>query len=226
MFIDEWFQNDFYKKLPLGYHSNYCFGQILWTPAHYVAEDLHLWRPEYDPNEPTRSLATRFNMVGMPGDAYNRSFPLHAPKLEIDEEFVVVRAKRRPVILVQATAPLADISNRGFRRFGRNRVMVAQVFSIVDKKTNQSKYDPSLIERVRRMEFPQLLFLPAFPGGSIPVDSLLRLDETQIVPIKHIEAKQFCLGDDVQQTLKSQIQFLLTGDGEEYTSLREILLAS
>ncbi len=30
MFIDEWFGNSFYKKLPLGYHNdaNFCFGQI------------------------------------------------------------------------------------------------------------------------------------------------------------------------------------------------------
>ena len=51
MFIDEWFGNTFYKKLPLGYHhdANFCFGQVFWTHAYYPHENLELWRPVPDP---------------------------------------------------------------------------------------------------------------------------------------------------------------------------------
>lgn len=33
MFIDEWFEKDYYKQLPLGYHvqSSYQPGQFFWT---------------------------------------------------------------------------------------------------------------------------------------------------------------------------------------------------
>jgi hypothetical protein len=37
MFIDEWFDKDFYKQLPLGYHTqaNFAFAQFFWTHAYY-----------------------------------------------------------------------------------------------------------------------------------------------------------------------------------------------
>lgn len=62
MFIDEWFGEDFYKNLPLGYHNpaNFCFGQVSWTHAYYPHENLELWRPVPDPAEPTKTIASQF----------------------------------------------------------------------------------------------------------------------------------------------------------------------
>ena len=103
MFIDEWFDKDYYKKLPLGYHTqaNFAFGQFFFTHAYYAHENLELWRPVVDPNEPTKTIASNFRLVAAGKDAFRRSLPLHAPKLETNEEFLVVRAKRRPVLLIQ-----------------------------------------------------------------------------------------------------------------------------
>ena len=57
------------------------------------------------------------------------------------------------------------------------------------------------------------------------MDSMLRLDEAQSVFVPHLEAKQFCLGDEMANILRHQINFLLTGIGpNDYTELREILL--
>src|ERR1017187_10232643 len=65
MFIDEWFGDTFYKKLPLGYHNdaNFCFGQIFWTHAYYPHENLELWRPVPDPAEPTKTIASQFESL-------------------------------------------------------------------------------------------------------------------------------------------------------------------
>ena len=51
MFIDEWFGDNFYKKLPFGYHNpaNFCFGQVFWTHAYYPHENLEFWRPGTGP---------------------------------------------------------------------------------------------------------------------------------------------------------------------------------
>ena len=223
MFIDEWFEKDFYQKLPLGYHANHSFGQIFWTHAHYSFENVQFWRPVIDPDEPTKTIASTFNMVGWPSDAFNRPFPLQAPALKTDEEFIVVKAKRRPVVLIQTERPLIGIKNAGYRgKFGRHRTLVAQMFSIADKRTGESKYDNALVERVRRMEFPQLLFMPKTAAF---VDSFLRLDEPQSVFVPHLDATDTCLGAAIQDVLKHQLRFLLTGDGPEYTMLREMLLA-
>ena len=95
MFIDEWFGAAYYKKLLLGYHNeaNFCFGQIFWTHAYYPHENLDLWRPIPDPAEPTKTIASQFRITAAGQDAFKRGLPLHAPKLETNEEFIVIRAK-------------------------------------------------------------------------------------------------------------------------------------
>ena len=188
MFIDEWFGDSFYKQLPLGYHNeaNFCFGQIFWTHAYYPHENLELWGPVIDPTEPTKTIASQFRITAAGQDAFKRNLPLAAPRLETNEEFIVVRAKVRPVILIQAELPLAGVSNRGFRgKIQRRRTLVAQVFGLADSATKEPQFSPAFVDRVRKMEFPQLMFLPE-KTGVFPVDSMLRLDETQSVFIPHL----------------------------------------
>lgn len=167
MFIDEWFRDGFYKKLPLGYHNdaNFCFGQVFWTHAYYPHENLELWRPVMDPAEPTKTVASQFRITTAGQDAFKRTLPLHVPRLETNEEFIVVRAKIRPVILIQTELPLAGVDNRGYRgKIQRRRTLVAQVFGLADSVTREPQFSPAFVDRVRKMEFPQLMFLPEKPG--------------------------------------------------------------
>jgi hypothetical protein len=227
MFIDEWFSTAFYKKLPLGYHNeaNFRFGQIFWTHAYYPHENLELWRPVLDPAEPTKTMAAQFRITTAGQDAFKRTLPLHVPRLETNEEFIVLRAKVRPVVLIQTELPLAGVDNRGYRgRIQRRRTLVAQVFGLADTKTGAPEFNPSFVDRVRKMEFPQLMFLPQ-QAGIFDVDSMLRLDETQSVFVPRLDPRQFCLADDVANILRHQINFMLSGVGpNDYTELREILL--
>ncbi|HET8580807.1 MAG TPA: hypothetical protein VFL31_07395 [Nitrospiraceae bacterium] len=227
MFIDEWFEENFYKKLPLGYHNdaNFCFGQIFWTHAYYPHENLELWRPVIDPNEPTRTTAANFRITPAGQDAFKRTLPLQTPRLETNEEFLVVRAKVRPVILIQTELPLAGVDNRGYRgRIQRRRTLVAQVFGLADAVTGEPQFNPAFVDRVRRMEFPQLMFLPE-NAGVLKVDSMLRLDEAQAVFVPHLDATQFSLADEVVNILRHQLAFLQTGIGpNDYTELREFLM--
>ena len=227
MFIDEWFRDSFYKKLSLGYHNeaNFCFGQIFWTHAYYPHENLELWRPLPDPAELTKTIASQFRITATGQDAFKRTLPLHVPKLETNEEFIVVRAKIRPVILVQTELPLAGLDNRGYRgRIQRRHTLIAQVFGLADSVTREPQSNPVFIDRVRKMEFPQLMFLPEM-AGVFAVDSMLRLDGVQSVFVPHLDAKQFCLGDEVATILRHQPAFLQTGIGpNEYTDLREVLM--
>jgi len=227
MFIDEWFADNFYKKLLLGYHNdaNFCFGQIFWTHAYYPHENLELWRPAMDPNEPTRTMASQFRITAAGQDAFKRNLPLQVPRLETNEEFIVVRAKVRPVVLIQTELPLAGVDNRGYRgRIQRRRTLVAQVFGLADATTGEPQFNPAFVDRVRKMEFPQLMFLPE-KAGLFAVDSMLRLDEAQSVFVPHLDARQFCLGDEVAAVLRHQLAFLQTGIGpNEYTELREFLM--
>jgi len=225
MFIDEWFGDDFYKKLPLGYHRNYSLGQIFKTHAYYPHENLEIWRPIPDPTEPTKTIASNFQITAAGSDAFKRGIPLASPKLETNEEFLVVRAKIRPVVLVMPEAPPFGVENRGYRgKIQRHLCLVAQVFGLVDIRTGREEFNPSFVERVRKMEFPELMFVPA-KSGFLDVDSLIRLDELQSVFSANLEPSQLALSDAVSDILSGQLQFLLTKTGPtNYTELREMLL--
>jgi hypothetical protein len=229
MYVDEWFGADFYKELPLGYHTqaHFAFGQFFWTHAYYPHEHLELWRPVFDTGETTKTLAINFRITPAGKDAFKRALPLHAPKLETNEEFLVVRAKRRPVVLIQPELSAMGVDNKGYRgKVQRHRCLVAQVFGLADAKTGRAEFAPSFVDRVRKMEFPQLLFLPK-KAGLLEVDSILRLDELQSVFAPHLDATQFAFADDVAAIFKGQFQFLFAGAGpSEYTALREMILKS
>src|SRR5262249_20423326 len=108
----------------------------------------------------------------------------------------------------------------------RRRCTVAQVFGLASTKTGQPDFSPSFVERVRKMEFPQLFFLPK-KAGLLDVDSILRLDELQSVFVPHMDASQIALGKEAKAILMGQLQFLIAGVGpSEYTILREMILKS
>lgn len=115
MFIDEWFNKDFYRELPLNFHNEFVFGQLFSTHAYYPHENLELWRPVPNPGEPTKTIASKFQLQAAGNDAFKRLYPLQAPKLETNEEFLVIRAKKRPVVLLQAGSILNETDNKGFR---------------------------------------------------------------------------------------------------------------
>src|ERR1700680_638433 len=181
MYIDEYFGDGFSNPLPLGYHQHFSFGQIFRTHAYYPHEHLELWRPIPDPTEPTKTMASQFQIVAAGQDAFRRNFPLASPKLETNEEFLVLRAKKRPVVLVMPETPPFGVDNKGYRGKVQRRIcLVAQVYGLADMRTGREEFNPSFVERVRKMEFPQLMFLPVRPGF-LELDSLLRLDELQSV---------------------------------------------
>jgi hypothetical protein len=228
MFIDEWFDKAFYKTLPLGYRSNLTFGQICWTHAYYPHENLQFWRPVIRPGEPAKSIAREFQLVGATADAFCKSYPLEAPKLATNEEFLVVRAKRRPAVLLYSpSTELSEIASTGFPgKVSRRLALVAQVFGLSDPKTAKPVFPQSFIDRVRKMEFPELMFLPKTPGV-LEVDSLLRLDEVQSVFLSHLDPTNCSLGDEVVDALKGQTQIIFgIRESNYYTILREEMLQS
>jgi hypothetical protein len=226
MYIDEYFGSAFFKQLPLGYHSHFSFGQIFRTHAYYPHEHLELWRPILDSSEPTKTSASQFKIQAAGQDAFRRNIPLATPRLETNEEFVVIRAKRRPVMLVIPEAPPFGIDNNGYRgKVQRHLCLVAQIFGLADVKTGREEFSPTFVERVRKMEYPQVMFLPACPGY-LEIDSILRLDELQSVFTANLEPTKIALGDEAADALRGQLQFLFSGTGPSlYTELREMLLS-
>jgi hypothetical protein len=224
MYIDEYFDGEFYRQLPLNYASTFAFAQFYWTHAYYPHENLEVWRPIHEPNEQTKTIATSFRIENKPRDIFRKSLPLGSPKLEAREEFMVVRAKLRPVVLITPELAVAAVERDKDRRLlNRHRCLVAQVRGLVDPHTQREKLSASFVNRVRLMEFPQFMFLPK-SAGLLEIDSLLRLDELQSVFTPHLDPTQFALGDSVARILKEQFKYLLTGAiSHDYAYLREAL---
>lgn len=226
MFIDDWCADlGFYKELPLNFRDILSFGQLFLTHAYYPHENLQFWRPIPEQNDPTKTIANSFRIEPAGQDAFKKKLPLGAPKLETNEEFIVVRAKKRPVIMLLPESASLDKLNKGYRmKLQRHLCVVAQVFSLTDKVTGQAKCDPDLLDRIRRMEFPQFMFLPKKPGV-FEVDSLLRLDELQSSFTGNLTALQYALNDEAAKILRDQFRLLLTGrTSKEYIDLREFFL--
>jgi len=184
-----------------------AFGQIFRVPAYYPHSRLQVWRPKvFDRN---LSIASDFNLE-VPKDAFARQLPYSAPPLATNEEFLGIKAKKRPVILVQPPDPkLATVPPiRGGAKLVRNIAPVGLLYSAVDA-AQMSKCDTAFLYRVRLLEYPQFLFIPS--SGPVVVDSLARFDELQSVDVGNLEPTGYSLNPEIVGILKSQVSFLLTG---------------
>jgi hypothetical protein len=161
-----------------------------------------------------------------PNDAFNRNTPLYSPKLEINEEFPIIRSKKRPVILIAPVPEKIDI--RDIRRGGKinlNLCIVAPLYSVVDKD-GKAKYPDKFLDRVRKLEFPNIFFVPKKSSEGIR-ESICRLDRFQGCFHNQMRPLNLCLDDEVLKVFKGQIEFYLTERyGDDYEVYRESLLSS
>jgi hypothetical protein len=157
MRLDEFIEG-FYQKLGTDFRANVRAGQICNAPFLYSYENAEVWRPSKFDGSQTQ--ATDFSIVARPGDAYQRSATIHSPRLESYEEFPVVRAKHRPVVLLVPDPPEVGIRDfRGGGRINRHLCLCAPCYGVVDAM-DKSKYPQNFIDRVRLLEFPQFMFYP------------------------------------------------------------------
>jgi hypothetical protein len=220
MFLDE-LVGDFYQELSTDFRASLRFGQICGTPVLYSYEHAELWRASsFDASE---TQATDFSIISRPSDAYRRSTTIHSPRLEPYEEFPVVRAKFRPVIMLVPDPPEIAIPDlRGGGRINRHLCLVAPCYGVVDAMS-KSKYREEFLNRVRCLEFPQFMFLPNMT--CMPKDSLLRLDSIQHAFHNQLDPTRWALSPDIQAILRGQLSFLFAGlyDGE-YKAARDTLM--
>jgi len=158
-------------------------------------------------------------------DAFGHAMPLHTPKLETNEEFVVVRSKRRPVIVVCPPPQAPQVHGiRGGGRVYRRLAMVVPVYSLMSRHTGQLKYDPGFVEQLRILAYPEFLYLPPHPG-ILPYPSVARLAELQAVYEPHLDPRDLRLADEALRLFQDQLLFRVNGRYGGYLELyREQLM--
>lgn len=217
--FDDSFKKDFYSAYNLAADKKKSFGRFYNTHAYYPHEHLEFWRPSI--TDPTSTSATDFRIMAAGADRFNH-LPLETPKLRNKEEFLVVKAKRRPVLML--VPPVEIPEKRSYRGapVSRNLALVAQIYSIYSAKSGEMKFDPGFIANIRELKYPQLMFLPQH-AGVINVDSILRFDECQSVFFTQLEPIPYELSETVMDVARSQFRYYFneTDDGI-FSSFREI----
>lgn len=188
--------------------DQYAFGQIFRVAAYYPHQKLDIWRPK-DLDEKL-GIAYNFRIEVAGRDAFARDVAWNNPPLERNEEYIALKGKKRPCILIQPPDPaLLKIEKGPYSgKIVRHLATVILMYSVEDE-VGDAKFPPEFLERVRRLEYKQFMFLAT--EGPITRDSLVRLDCAQSVAEAQLEPTGFALCQDIAAILRSQLSFFQTG---------------
>lgn len=212
---------DLFEKLGTNFKQYKVAGQICMTPVLYCYEHSQIWRPLQ--TDETGTQATRFEIVSAGADAYDKALPLKTPSLPTNEEFPVLRAKRRPVVIVRVPDANPGGITGSFATATRPLPMVIPLYSVEDSAGRQ-KYPSNFLARVQKLEFPEFFFLQA-DSAAISKDSIMPLFRMTHVFDGHLEPSQWKRSDELMRVLTGQIGFWLTGQYVgDYATAREMLL--
>jgi hypothetical protein len=219
IFFDELVES-FYSKSQTSIAS-FQLGYIFWAPAYYPHQNLEIWRPEVVDSK--LGTASNFKIVTAGKDAFARSAPYTFPQLASNEEFIALKGKKRPVVLIKPADPKLTEIKKGPHsgKIVRHLGPVALAYSAEDE-AGFAKFPKAFIDDVRLLKYPPFLFLPK--GGPILRDSLLRFDEVQSIAMNNLEATGWTLSDDVLAIVRAQLSFCLTGlSADDYLFWRDEL---
>ncbi len=219
-YIDELF-DEYFETVGSGFRNAFKPGQIVWTHFTYNFEHLEFWRPNNLDDSGT--IASEFNIQSSPSDVFNKRIPLSQPRLEINEEFLVVRTKKRPGILVTLPPPEIEVATiRGGGKINLNLSLLAPLFSLEDSYGN-AKYHSDFVNRTRKLLYPHLFFLPKKESSRLK-DSLCRFDRIFAAYTNHMEPVDLCLKKDILGTFMSQFTCFVNEDSNgDYKTVFDLL---
>ena len=147
---------------------------------------------------------------------FRRKYPLIDPPLEINEEFMVIRAKPRPAVILTPPPPEIPIRKiRRGRRINLDLCLLAPLFSVVDEKGKQ-KYPSEFIDRVRRLEYNHLFFMPGNYEKNLR-DSIVRFDRIFSLYKNHLKPIDLRLEGEACRLFFDQLRsFLIGGENGLY----------
>jgi hypothetical protein len=146
------------------------------------------------------------------------------PPLETNEEFPVVRAKRRPVVILRPAPPEIEVGVTQSRSQAiRPQALIAPLYSVQLARTGERRFSREFIDRIRVLEWPEYFFMPLCPG--LEVDSLLPLPRVTNAFESHLEPLQWALSEEVVNVLLDQLRFYFNRVCEGvYADARKMLL--
>lgn len=210
--------SQYYSRLgsDLSLGQVYEIGQFFWAPALYLfgehGRNPYVVRSAY--NQSNRDYSYQVSQMQSASEFRATQEPDHTLGTRSDERAVIIRAKRRPVILISASVvPWTD----GRRRHD-DSFLVAPVYSFAGDETKRA-YNPTFIERVKGYFYWQLFYLPENPGVRIR-EGFVRLDRIQAIHQSLLEHMPVRLSGDAQPLLHNWIRVYL---GETLSEVDDLL---
>jgi hypothetical protein len=174
----------------------YLVGQFFWAPSLFLFGES---RPLLVRSSYSQALADyeyRIEQMCQPGEFDTPQDPNHTLGIRSDERAVIVRAKRRPVILMSRSV----VEWTDSRRRHDECFLIAPVYSFGSDETELA-YSQTFIERVKGYVYWQLFYLPAVSGSQIR-EGFVRLDRIQVVHKDLLEHMPVMLSDDTRLLLR------------------------
>ena len=203
--VSSWLIKDDDKKV--------CRGRILWSCVPHIDQQPMQLVPEgrTDPTDHTRA-SYRVEPFRIMNPPKLPTLPVAAlPHFE-SERRLVYRAKRRPVLVVSTCGEDIGMDLRvgGVKWQTAPTFLVAPYYGVMQDE-KRAGWQPELVKRIRRCEYPQYLWdkLP-IPGST---ESILRLDHIQPIGKHHnaYEWTPYHLSEEAIDILDEWILWLLTG---------------
>jgi hypothetical protein len=220
VYIDDVF-DEYFAEIPSTERSNIKIGQIVWTHFSYSNENLEVWRP--NSLDESKTYAKLFEISTGARDLFNRNAPLSNPPLKTYEEFLVVRAKKRPAIVISTIPALPKLPQvRHAEKMMQPVYLLAPLYSLYndDKK---AKVHQDLVNRIRRLDYPHIFFIPKEEGSGIK-DSFCRFDKICGSFLGHIRPDEICLNKQVHELFFSQLNTYIGGVlQQEFKKAHELL---
>lgn len=175
-------------------------GQICWGPSLYLSSQIHsVSLASYDPRDERRN---RYAILPSEIDdplLFNHT-PVHELRLQNDEELLVNRAKRRPVIVISQKN---DYWSLGGGRLAERAVVCIPMFSF------QIADSVEFRDRIKAQEYPWWLYLPGTHGFR---EGFARLDRLQLIEERHLRPRLNALTDDTLWFVSEWLRYYLTGE--------------
>lgn len=209
---------EYYSRLGSGplLGQLYEIGQFFWAPALYLfgeqGRNPYVVRSAY--NQSNRDYSYQVSQMQSASEFRATQAPDHTLGTRSDERAVIIRAKRRPVVLISTpVSPWVDSRRRHDDSF-----LVAPVYSFGGDETKLA-YSATFIERVKGYFYWQLFYLPGDRGAGIR-EGFVRLDRIQAIHQSLLEHMPVRLGDDARPLLHNWIRVYL---GETLSEVDDLL---
>ena len=170
---------DFYRRVTAAESRRFDRGQICWAPIPYLSSQIeNVSLESYDPRDESRN---RYSVRrSEPNDTalFNHT-PVHELRLESNEELLITKTKRRPVIVTSQRNEFWQLG--GVRLAERGRVCLP-MYSFHPDDSDVFR------ERVRAQEYPWWIYMPEqfdFREGFARIDRIQTVEESHLRPTRN-----------------------------------------